>query len=76
MFGANTAKPLPGWARDIDCRTWAEAFLKFVVSHPAVTCAIPATSQPVHLAQNMRALTGPLPDAAMRKRIADDYAKG
>lgn len=76
MFGAKTAKPLPGWAKDIDCRSWAEAFLKFVVSHPAVTCAIPATSQPAHLAENMRALSGPLPDAALRKRIADDYAKG
>jgi aryl-alcohol dehydrogenase-like predicted oxidoreductase len=76
MFGEKTAKPLPGWAKEIDCRSWAEAFLKFVVSHPAVTCAIPATSQPAHLVQNMRALAGPVPDAAMRKRIADDYAKG
>jgi diketogulonate reductase-like aldo/keto reductase len=75
MFGAKTAKPLPGWAKEIDCRTWAEAFLKFVVSHPAVTCAIPATSQPAHLAENMRAQYGPMPDAALRKRIADDYAR-
>lgn len=73
LFGAKTAKPLPGWAKEIDCRTWAEAFLRFVVSHPAVTCAIPATSKPAHLAQNMRALGGPLPDAALRKRIAADY---
>jgi aryl-alcohol dehydrogenase-like predicted oxidoreductase len=76
LFGPKTAKPLPGWAKDIDCRSWAEAFLKFVASHPAVTCAIPATSQPAHLAENMRALAGPMPDAALRKRIAEDYAKG
>jgi diketogulonate reductase-like aldo/keto reductase len=75
MFGPKTRKPLPGWAKEIDCRSWAEAFLKFVVSHPAVTCAIPATSQPTHLAENMRALAGPLPDAALRQRMAEDYAK-
>jgi aryl-alcohol dehydrogenase-like predicted oxidoreductase len=75
LFGAKTAKPLPGWAKEIDCRSWAEAFLKFVVSHPAVTCAIPATSQPAHLAQNMRALAGPLADASLRRRILEDYGK-
>ena len=75
MFGPKTAKPLPGWAKEIDCRSWAEAFLRFVVSHPAVTCAIPATSQPGHLAQNMRALAAAPLDKAMRERIAADYAK-
>jgi len=75
LFGARTRKPLPGWAAEIGCASWAEAFLKFVVSHPAVTCAIPATSQLAHLRENMRALSGPLPDAALRRRIADDYAK-
>ena len=75
MFGAKSARPLPGWAAELGCQSWAEAFLKFVVSHPAVTCAIPATSQPAHLAQNMRALAGPLADAALRRRIAADYAK-
>jgi len=74
LFGAKTAKPLPGWARELQCETWAEAFLKFVVSHPAVTCAIPATSKPAHLVQNMRALAGPLPDAKLRERVAADYA--
>jgi aryl-alcohol dehydrogenase-like predicted oxidoreductase len=74
LFGAKTAKPLPGWARELQCETWAEAFLKFVVSHPAITCAIPATSRPDHLVQNVRAMRGPLPDAALRKRIASDYA--
>jgi aryl-alcohol dehydrogenase-like predicted oxidoreductase len=75
LFGAKTGKPLPGWAAEIGCRSWAEAFLKFIVAHPAVTCAIPATSQPAHLQENMRALSGPLPDAALRRRIAADYAR-
>ena len=75
LFGAKTAKPLPGWAKDIACTSWAEAFLKFVVSQPAVTCAIPATSKVAHLRENMRALSGPLPDAALRRRILDDYAR-
>jgi aryl-alcohol dehydrogenase-like predicted oxidoreductase len=75
LFGARTAKPLPGWAREIGCASWAEAFLKWIAAHPAVTCAIPATSQLAHLRENMRALTGPLPDAALRRRIADDYAR-
>lgn len=75
LFGAKTAKPLPGWAREIGCASWAEAFLKWIAAHPAVTCAIPATSQLAHLRQNMKALAGPLPDAALRRRIAEDYAR-
>jgi diketogulonate reductase-like aldo/keto reductase len=75
LFGAKTAKPLPGWAAEIGCKTWAEAFLKWVAAHPAVTCAIPATSKLAHLQENMRALSGPLPDAAMRRRIAADYER-
>ena len=75
QFGARTAKPLPGWATEVGCATWAEAFLKWIAAHPAVTCAIPATSQLAHLRENMRALAGPLPDAAMRRRIAEDYAR-
>jgi aryl-alcohol dehydrogenase-like predicted oxidoreductase len=75
LFGAKTAKPLPGWAREIDCASWAEAFLKWIAAHPAVTCAIPATSQVAHVRENVRALKGPLPDAALRKRIAGDFAR-
>lgn len=71
LFRETRGKPLPGFAKEIGCTSWAELLLKFVVSHPAVTCAIPATSKPEHLRQNMRAGTGPMPDAAMRKRIAD-----
>ena len=65
---------LPGWAAEIGCDSWAQVALKFVVSHPAVTCAIPATSQVVHLRQNMGAARGPLPDAALRTRMARDVA--
>ena len=66
--------PLPGWAAEIDCRHWAQVALKFVISHPAVTCAIPATSQVAHLQQNMAAARGPLPDAAQRQRMAREVA--
>lgn len=63
--------PLPAWAREIDCRSWAQVILKFIVSHPAVTCAIPATSVVAHARENMDAARGRLPDAAMRNRIAE-----
>lgn len=66
--------PLPGWASEIGCDSWAQVALKFVVSHPAVTCAIPATSQVAHLRQNMGAALGPMPDAALRERMARDVA--
>jgi diketogulonate reductase-like aldo/keto reductase len=66
--------PLPAWAADIDCDQWAQVALKFIVSHPAVTCAIPATSQVVHLRQNMAAARGRMPDAALRSRMARDVA--
>jgi len=74
LFGPKTAKPLPGWAKELQCASWAEAFLKWIAAHPAVTCAIPATSKVGHLRENMRALQGPLPDAALRKRMREDYA--
>jgi diketogulonate reductase-like aldo/keto reductase len=66
--------PLPGWAADIGCDSWAQAVLKFIVAHPAVTCAIPATRQVAHVRQNMGAATGPMPDAALRSRMARDVA--
>ena len=65
---------LPGWAVDIDCQVWAQVALKFVVTHPAVTCAIPATSQVAHLRQNMAASLGRMPDAALRQRMAREVA--
>lgn len=69
LFGAVRGQPLPGWARDIDCDNWAQFFLKFVASHPAVTCAIPATSKAAHVRENMGAARGRLPDAALRGRM-------
>lgn len=63
-------RDLPSWAAEIDCRSWAQVLLKFVVSHPAVTCAIPGTSRPDHMAENAAAGSGTMPDAAMRTRMA------
>ena len=60
---------LPGWAADIDCDGWAQVALKFIVSHPAVTCAIPATTRIDHVQENLGAASGPLPDAAIRARM-------
>jgi diketogulonate reductase-like aldo/keto reductase len=68
-------QPLPGWAADIDCRSWAQVILKFIVAHPAVTCVVPATTNPAHAAQNMEAARGALPDAALRRRIIADIEK-
>lgn len=70
LLQALRAHPLPGWALELGCRHWSQVALKFVVSHPAVTCAIPATSRVDHLRENMAAGTGPLPDAALRRRMA------
>jgi len=67
--------PLPAWARELDCRSWAQLVLKFIVSHPAVTCAIPATSVAAHARENVDAARGRMPDAAMRRRIAGTIAR-
>ena len=63
-------RPLPDWAGEIGAENWAQFLLKFIVSHPAVTCAIPATSQVAHVRENMGAARGPLPDDKMRARMA------
>jgi diketogulonate reductase-like aldo/keto reductase len=70
LFKKLREKPLPGWAKEIECESWAQVMLKFVVSHPAMTCAIPATSKVAHVRDNMKAGYGVMPDEAMRKRIA------
>jgi diketogulonate reductase-like aldo/keto reductase len=67
-------KPLPAWAAEIDCTSWAQVLLKYVVSHPAVTCAIPATGKPEHLRDNMKAGYGRMPDEKLRARIAAEAA--
>jgi len=63
-------RPLPPWAAEIDCTSWAQFALKFIISHPAVTCAIPATTSVAHVRENLGAASGRLPDQAMRARMA------
>ncbi|MCC7275105.1 MAG: aldo/keto reductase [Alphaproteobacteria bacterium] len=62
-------RPLPGWAGEAGCASWAQVLLKFVLGHPAVTCAIPGTSRPEHMRDNAGAGFGPMPDAEMRARM-------
>jgi diketogulonate reductase-like aldo/keto reductase len=69
LFGRVKGKPLPAWAAEFDCNSWAQFFLKYLLGHPAVTCVIPGTRRVVHLQDNMQAGMGRLPDAAMRKRM-------
>ena len=69
LFREVRGKSLPPWAADFDCSSWAQFFLKFILTHPAVTCPIPATSNPEHLADNVRAGFGKLPDAAQRRKM-------
>jgi diketogulonate reductase-like aldo/keto reductase len=69
LFSVVKGKPLPAWAHEFDCENWAQFFLKFIVSHPAVTCAIPATSSRAHMSENMGALYGRLPDTQLRARM-------
>lgn len=69
LFRLSKGKALPDWASQCDCDSWAQVFLKFVVSHPAVNCAIPATSKVKHMQDNMRAGFGRLPDAELRKTM-------
>lgn len=69
LFEVVQGQPLPDFASEIGCENWAQFFLKYVISHPAVTCAIPATTNPDHVVQNIGAMRGPLPDQAMRSRM-------
>jgi aryl-alcohol dehydrogenase-like predicted oxidoreductase len=70
LFNRVGQRALPGVARELGCENWAQLALKWILAHPAVTCAIPATTNPAHAAENMGALLGPLPDSAQRQRIA------
>ena len=63
-------KPLPAWAGETDCTSWAQLLFKFVVSHPSITVAIPATSKVTHLRDNLRAGISRMPNEAFRRRIA------
>lgn len=71
LFSAVRGRPLPPWCADFDCSSWAQFFLKWIISHPAVTCAIPGTRRVSHLEDNMQAGIGRLPDAATRRRMAE-----
>lgn len=71
LFPKVKGKPLPGWAADFDCTSWAQFFLKHLLGHPAVTCVIPGTSRITHMTDNLQAGMGRLPDAAMRRRMTE-----
>jgi aryl-alcohol dehydrogenase-like predicted oxidoreductase len=70
LFARVKGRALPAWADEIDCASWAQVFLKFILGHPAVTCVIPGTRNAQHLADNLGAARGRLPDAALRARMA------
>ncbi len=70
MFRQVKGKPLPDWAKEIGCASWAQFFLKWILAHPAVTCAIPATRNPAHLTDDLGAASGPLPDDATRRKMS------
>lgn len=71
LFGKVKDRPLPGWAAEFDCESWAQFSLKYILGQPAVTCVIPATSNPRHVVDNMGAGTGRLPDEATRRRMRE-----
>lgn len=73
LFARVKDEPLPEWAEEIHCKSWAQYFLKFIVSHPAVTVVIPATSKPGHMEDNMGACFGGLPDEKMRARMIEHF---
>ncbi len=74
LFSDARKRPLPEWAAEIDCTSWAQIFLKFILGHAAVNCPIPATSNPSHMADDVRAGFGRLPDASLRRRIVRELA--
>jgi len=69
LLRALAGRPLPAWAADVDCDSWAQILLKYVLGHPAVTCVIPGTGRPEHMRENAHAGSGNLPDAALRARM-------
>jgi len=74
MFRRVRGKPLPPWAAELGIASWAQYFLKWIVGHPAVTCTIPGTGKPEHMADNLAAGMGAPPDEAQRRRMAQYYA--
>ncbi|HKP29387.1 MAG TPA: aldo/keto reductase [Gemmatimonadales bacterium] len=75
LIDALRGRPLPAWASEIRCTSWAQVGLKFILSHPAVTCTIPATRNATHVRENLAAAIEPLPDATLRERIASHVAR-
>jgi diketogulonate reductase-like aldo/keto reductase len=73
LFRRAKGKPLPPWAAELGIASWAQYFLKWIVSHPAVTCAIPGTGNPKHMQDNLGAGLAPLPDAGQRRKMADYF---
>src|ERR1044071_5612568 len=73
LFSHVKGKPLPAWAAELDIRSWAQYFLKWIVSHPALTCAIPATARAEHIRDNVAAGFGALPDPGMRKKMVEYF---
>ena len=71
LFRQVRDKALPAWASEVDCASWSQFFLKFILGHPAVTCVIPGTARPDHARDNLAAGIGRLPDAAQRRRMAE-----
>jgi aryl-alcohol dehydrogenase-like predicted oxidoreductase len=69
LFKAVQGKKLPDWAADFDCASWPQFFLKYIVSHPAVTCAVPGMARVEYVVDNVGAARGRLPNAAMRKQM-------
>jgi diketogulonate reductase-like aldo/keto reductase len=74
LFAASRGKPLPAWAAEVGVDSWAQMFLKFVVSHPAVTVVIPATGKAERQADNLRGGTGPLLDQAQQAELVAMFA--
>lgn len=72
LFGRVRGRPVPEWATEFDCHSWAQFFLKFILGHPAVTCPLPATSDPAHMRDNVRAGFGRLPDEPTRRRMMEE----
>jgi diketogulonate reductase-like aldo/keto reductase len=75
LFERVRGRPLPDFAADFDCASWAQLFLKWIIAHPAVTCIIPATDKVQHLQDNLRAGRGPLPNEKMRQQMVDYVLK-
>ncbi|MGA8052195.1 MAG: aldo/keto reductase [Burkholderiales bacterium] len=73
MFRRVRGKALPGWAQELGIASWAQFFLKWIIGHAAVTCAIPGTGKPEHMKDNLAAGRGALPDEALRKRMAEHF---